>query len=139
MLRWTKNDTRRVENRFKFIEWMYWLDHPSESLDEQWDGYLWNKANRFIEKRAWNEFREWLMCEVRESAIKEAMLETLYFVSPTVHDWITSLCKDQCVASKDLLLVLPWNYASGAYLHQCVIDKRTLRSHAQAEKTSERC
>ena len=129
---WTKKDTQRVETLF---EHMYWYGHSFEHLGEKWDGYLWNKANHFIKQSAWNEFREWLMCEVGETAIKDEMLLHLHFASPTVHEWITSWCKEQCVASKNHP-VLPWNYASGAYLHSCVVEKRLLRSHAQAEKNS---
>ena len=137
MLRWTKQESLRVECRFDTIERLYWIEHPFESLKEQWDGYLWNEANRLIKKRAWNEFREWLMCELRESAIKDEMLDNLQYTSPVVYEWITSLCKKQCVASKSHP-ILPFNHASGAYLHRCIIEKRTLRNHAQAEKDSER-
>ena len=58
---WTKKDTERVEYLFHCSEEEQREAHPHERLGEQWDGYLWNKANQFIQQRAWNEFREWLM------------------------------------------------------------------------------
>ena len=132
---WTKKDTERVERLFRCSEEEYWDAHPNEFLRERWDGYLWNKANDVIKQRAWKEFREWLMCECEETYVKEEMLDHLHFASNTIYEWVTSLCEEQCPTLK--AHDTPLNYASGAYLHGCDIEKRSLRSHSQAEKNSE--
>ena len=134
---WTKKDTERVETLFRCSEEEYWDAHPNEFLGERWSGYQSNKANHFIKQRAWNEFRERLMCECAETYVNEEMLGHRNFASDTIYEWVTSLCEEQCVALKDH--DIPLNYASGAYLHGCDIDKRSLRSHAEAQKSSEGC
>ena len=50
---WTRKDSgyNQVDTTRKDREDAYWRIHPHETLEDKWDGFLWNKANTYIKDR----------------------------------------------------------------------------------------